>query len=115
MTIRIVRFAAVLLLAGLAAGAWAQLRTLPADSKRGKIEHVHDMIVAIDGVQKRLAPGAQIRGPSNALVVPVAIPKGALARYVLDGEGRVRQVWILSPTELALEPPTPQPAKPAAQ
>jgi hypothetical protein len=109
------RYAAVLLLASLATGAWAQLRTLPAESKRGNIEHVQDMIVAIDGVQRRLAPGAQIRGPSNALVVPVAVPKGALVRYVLDAEGLVRQVWILSPTELALEPPTPQPASSATQ
>jgi len=115
MTNTIARLAAVLLLASLAAGAWAQLRTLPAESKRGKIEHVQDMIVAIDGVQRRLAPGAQIRGPSNALLVPVAIPKGAIARYVLDGEGHVRQAWILSPTELALEPPTPQPATSATQ
>jgi hypothetical protein len=115
MTNTVARLSAVLLLASLAAGAWAQLRTLPADSKRGKIEHVQDMVIAIDGVPKRLAAGAQIRGPSNALLVPVAIPKGVLARYVLDGEGHVRRVWILSPTELALEPPTPQPATSAAQ
>ncbi|HLS86626.1 MAG TPA: hypothetical protein VK043_10050 [Burkholderiales bacterium] len=101
----IARLVAVLVLISLAAGAAAQLRTLPAESKRGKIEHVREMIVAIDGKARRLAPGAQIRGPSNTLLVPMAIPRGALARYTLDSQGQIRQVWILSPQELAKEPP----------
>ena len=111
MTLSFARLAAVLLLVSVASGALAQLRSLPAEAKRGKIEHVQDMVVAIDGTKKRLAPGAQIRGPSNTLVLPVAIPKGALARYTVDAQGQVRQVWILSAQELALEPPTPEPAK----
>jgi hypothetical protein len=59
------------------------------------------MNVAIDGVQKRLAPGAQIRDAANRLVLPVALPAGTPVRYLLDAEGMVRQVWILSPQEAA--------------
>jgi hypothetical protein len=89
------------LCAGFATLASAQLRTVPKDAKGGKIEHVQDMLVTIDGVQKRLAPGAQIRDESNRLVLPVALPAGTPVKYLLDSEGMVRQVWILSPQEAA--------------
>jgi hypothetical protein len=91
----------IVLLAGFATLASAQLRTVPQDAKRGTIEHVQEMNVAIDGVQKRLAPGAQIRDAANRLVLPVALPAGTPVRYLLDAEGMVRQVWILSPQEAA--------------
>jgi hypothetical protein len=89
------------LCAGVATLASAQLRTVPANAKGGKIEHVQDMLVAIDGVQKRLAPGAQIRDASNRLVLPVALAAGTPVKYLLDPDGMVRQVWILSPQEAA--------------
>ena len=63
------------------------------------MRHLQDMIVAIDGVALRLAPGAQIRDQSNRLLVPTAVPAGAQVKYLLDAEGLVRQVWILTPEE----------------
>jgi hypothetical protein len=91
----------IVLFAGFATLASAQLRTIPQDATRGTIQHVQEMIVAIDGVQKRLAPGAQIRDGSNRVMRPVAIPSGASVKYLLDAEGMVRQVWILTPQEAA--------------
>jgi hypothetical protein len=91
----------IMMLAGFATFASAQLRTVPQDAKGGKIQHVQDMIVAIDGVQKRLAPGAQIRDASNRLVLPVSLAAGTPVKYLLDPDGMVRQVWILSPQEAA--------------
>jgi hypothetical protein len=91
----------IALCAGFATLASAQLRTVPQEAKGGKIEHVQDMIVAIDGVQKRLAPGAQIRDASNRLVLPIALPAGTPVKYLLDPDGMVRRVWILSPQEAA--------------
>ena len=98
-----IRLTAFVLLSSLAAAAAAQLRAIPAEAKRGRIEHVQDTIVAIDGKRYRLLPGAQIRSASNTFLVPMAIPKGAPARYLVDDAGNVRQVWILSPLELAGE------------
>jgi hypothetical protein len=83
------------------AGAHAQLRTIPQEAKAGGIRHVQDMVVAIDGVELRLAPGAQIRDASNRVVLPTAVPAGANVKYVLNDEGLVRQVWILTPEEAA--------------
>jgi hypothetical protein len=79
--------------------ARAQLRTIPDAAKSGKIQHLQDMYVVIDGARKRLAPGAQIRDANNRLVLPVSIPAGARAKYLTDAEGMVRQVWLLSPKE----------------
>jgi hypothetical protein len=82
-----------------AAGAHAQLRNIPEQAKDGAISHLQDMIVAIDGVAARLAPGVQIRDQGNRLVLPTAIPAGAQIKYLVDEQGLVRQVWILTPEE----------------
>ena len=95
------RIAAFVLFAGFAIAASAQLRTIPQDAKRGTIAHLQEMIVAIDGVKRRLAPGAQIRDASNRLMLPVAIPSGTSVKYMLDAEGMVSRVWILTPQEAA--------------
>jgi hypothetical protein len=90
------------LLVGLclvAAVAHAQARNIPEQAKDGAISHLQDMIVAINGVAVRLAPGVQIRDQDNRLVLPTAVPAGSQVRYLLDEQGLVRQVWILTPEE----------------
>ena len=83
----------------LSTSAYAQLRSIPDEAKRGEIRHLQDMVVAIDGVPQRLAPGAQIRDAANRIVVPAAVGAGTEVKYVLNDEGLVRQIWILSPAE----------------
>jgi hypothetical protein len=83
----------------LSAGVHAQVRAIPGEAKRGEIRHVENMLVQIDGVRQRLAPGAQIRDAANRVVVPTALPAGAKVKYLLNQEGMVRQVWILTPEE----------------
>ena len=94
------------LLAGLACLAWifpatAQMRTIPDAAKRGEMHHVQDMVVAIDGATQRLSPGAQVRDASNRIIVPSSIPGGSLVKYLVDGQGLVFRVWILTPEEAA--------------
>jgi len=93
------RLIASLVLCACAAAAHAQLRTIPPDAVRGVIRHVQEMIVEIDGTQRRLAQGAQIRDAQNRIVVPTAIPAGTLVKYLLDKDGFVQGVWFLSPEE----------------
>jgi len=95
------RSAALVLLLACAGSALAQLRPIPANAERGEISHVQGMTVAIDGTERQLAPGAQIRSASNLIIVPSAIPPGSLARYTVDANGVIRQVWILNPQEAA--------------
>jgi hypothetical protein len=94
------RFLAVIL-ALVPAMALAQLRTIPEDAKPARIRHVQEMDVLLDGKREQLAPGAQIRSAGTTLLVPTALPADALVRYRRNGEGRVHQVWILTPREAA--------------
>jgi len=90
--------------------ALAQVRTIPADAKRGEMTYVPDMAVLVDGQKLPLAPGIQIRDPLNMIVVPAALPDKTIVRYRLDDSGMVRHVWILTPEEAAASaPPNPFP------
>ena len=91
------RWIALLLLAASLAGA--QVRSIPDDARVGQIRHLQDMVVEIDGAAQQLAPGAQIRDASNRIIVPAAIPPGTLIKYLVDANGQVHRVWILTPEE----------------
>ena len=95
----ILRSLAVALLAVASVAAFAQVRSLPPDTKRGEIRHVEGMVVEINGTQMMLSPGAQIRNESNLIVLPAAVPAGATIRYALDATGQVFRIWILTPQE----------------
>ena len=59
------------------------------------------MRVSLDGKAEQLAPGAQIRDADNRVVLPVTIRADTAVKYRRDREGRVHQVWILTPEETA--------------
>jgi hypothetical protein len=98
-------FAAAVLSAAALAGAgsaFAQLRAIPDDAKRGQIRHVREMVVEIDGTQARLTPGAQIRNTDNRIILPSALPpEPQLIKYQTDPTGMVHRVWILTREEAA--------------
>jgi hypothetical protein len=94
----------VLLPALMAVTGFAQTRPVPVpeDARRGVIRHVEQMAVAVDGKVVQLAAGAQIRNQQNLIIVPAAIPPtGAWADYVLNRDGEIFRVWLLTPAELA--------------
>ena len=106
---KLLRIVAVGLIAALPAYlapvSLAQLRTIPANAKRGEIRHVQDMLVEIDGKKMMLAPGAQIRSATNLTIVPAALPSGAYVKYLVDAQGMVSRVWILTQQEAAAPDP----------
>ena len=94
---------ALLLLFG-AVPVLAQTRPspIPEDSRRGYIRHVEEMAVTVDDKAMQLAAGATVRNQQNLIIVPMSIPRGgAWADYVLDRDGQVLRVWLLTPAELA--------------
>jgi hypothetical protein len=99
------RLAASFLLCGLlacgASAVFAQLRTVPQDAVRGTMRHIQDTIVEIDGERAQLSAGAQIRGVSNTIVLPTALPPDSLVKYQRNEAGQVHRVWILTPQEAA--------------
>ena len=96
-----VSFLVYSLLAGGASAVLAQLRTIPQDALRGTMRHIQDTIVEIDGERAQLSAGAQIRGVSNTIVLPTALPPESLVKYQRNEAGQVHRVWILTPQEAA--------------
>ncbi len=94
-----IRVLVLLLGLALSAAANAQLRSIPGEAKRGEMRHVHDVAVEMNGRPMRLAAGAQIRDPSNMIVLPASLRKGVLVKYTLDAQGDIFRVWILTPQE----------------
>ena len=94
-----------LLLAGFAATAAAQMRTLPKDAQRAQMRYLYDTTMLVEKTQRKLAPGAQIRDASNRVVVPSAVAGTVLVKYRLDPDGSLREVWILTPHEAAQKDP----------
>ena len=93
--------AVALLLPDLAA---AQSRPLPVVAERGRIEHVVEMVVRVDGREFLLAAGATIRAQNNLTIVPSALPRGGetlAADYIVDANGQISRVWLLTPEEAA--------------
>lgn len=80
-------------------------RPLPADAKRGYLSHVRENILSLDGKQIKLAPGGQIRGANNLIIVPTALPKNSLVKYQLDASGQLFRAWILTKEEAARPDP----------
>ncbi|HEV3009001.1 MAG TPA: hypothetical protein VGX52_08215 [Burkholderiales bacterium] len=91
----------LVVMTAFAGAAAAQLRTIPQDAKRGKISHLQGMQVAIDGKGQRLSPGVQIRDPDNRLLLPAYLPVKSDVKYLLDRDGMVHRVWILTTQEKA--------------
>ena len=49
----------------------------------------------------QLSAGAQIRGVSNTIVLPTALPPESLVKYQRNEARQVHRVWILTPEEAA--------------
>lgn len=96
---------AALALAVVAGAVQAQLRTVPADAKRGTLTHVGQSEVRLDGKQARLSPGAQIRDENNRIVLPTMLPPDSKVKYLPDAVGNLHRIWILSQQEIAQPDP----------
>jgi hypothetical protein len=108
---RCLALAATLTAATLPAAAQMQ-RAFPQDALRGEIAIGLPPEIVLNGRAARLAPGARIRDQNNMLALSASLAGGRFnAHYTIDGEGLVRDVWILRPDELARQPWPTTPAQ----
>lgn len=96
-----------LALAGLAPHAPVQAqvkRLLPAKTARGTIHFEAPPNVVVDGKPDRIAPGVRVRDEHNRIALLGKLRgKTFEVRYLRDAAGVIRDVWILTPGELARE------------
>lgn len=80
--------------------AQTQLRQFPADARRATLQVTQPPEVLINGAPARLSPGARIKSSNNLLVMSASlVGTTVLVNYLRDGQGLVREVWILSAAE----------------
>lgn len=100
-TAAIVTFAASLLLVVATASAQMAVRQFPPTVKRGVMTVTAPPAIMINGSAMRLSPGVRIRGPNNMLVMSGALIGHQYAvSYLLEPQGMVREIWILSQAEV---------------
>ena len=91
---------ALLLWAG---SAHAQLRTLPANAKRATVGQQSYPLpfINLGGTKVKLAPGGVIYDQNNRTILHEALPPGADVAFVIDMNGDIGRVYILTPQEQA--------------
>ena len=62
-------------------------------------------VVRVKDLALRLSPGAQIRDIHNRIVLPSHIGGEYIVRMLVDRNGQVHRVWILTPEEAAAPMP----------
>lgn len=91
-----------LLLMPTAGLAQAPLRALPAGVKYAVTGQAMALpMVELNGKPRRLAPGATIIDANNRSLVQGALPSGVKVAYVLDMNGDIRRIYILTDAELS--------------
>jgi hypothetical protein len=112
---RIALSGAATLLAVAATPALAQMvRLFPPRTRVGVFELGQYPEAFIDGRAVRLNAGASIRDAQNLIVVPNMVSGRHRVRYVLDPQGQVAGVWILTEAEIEEARRQPREAQPAA-
>ena len=95
---------ATLALAGLLPlGAQAQMQRLfPAKVQRGAMTFTAPPVVQLDGKTERLGPGVRVRDAHNRVALTGTLRgKSFVVNYQRDAAGVVREIWILTPAEIA--------------
>jgi hypothetical protein len=76
-------------------------RQFAPSAVRGELQIATPPLALLDGKPVQLAPGARIHGLDNLLMVSAALVGPVWpVRYVLDGLGQIREVWLLRADEL---------------
>jgi hypothetical protein len=86
--------------------AFAQdfVRQFPPAARRATLEVTQPPYVLLNGQSQQLSPGARIKGTSNTLVMSgTLVGQQVLVNYLLNPQGQLHEVWLLTPAEAAQE------------
>jgi len=90
---------AVALVLSASLAAQVAQRRIPEKALRGTYAPATFPGAYINGKLVQMAPGVRIVMPDNRSVSPAQVPADTPVRYELDGQGKVRMVWVLTPEE----------------
>lgn len=82
-------------------------RNFPKEALRGNIVFFAPPAITLNGVNTQMAPAYRIHGTNNMLIMSGQLNGlKATVDYTTDVQGAVREVWILTPAEIARTWPT---------
>ena len=80
---------------------------IPPEARKVKMVFAGNGAVSVGDKLLKLSPGAQIRDPDNRLMLQGAVQGEYRVRAIVDINGQVSRVWILTPEEIAMPDPKP--------
>ncbi|TAH12905.1 MAG: hypothetical protein EAZ11_03980 [Curvibacter sp.] len=84
------------------------VRTFPPKAMRGTLQVVTPPEVLLNNKVARLSPGARIRGANGMLAMSASLIGQALpVVYLLEPQGMLHEVWVLTEVEAKLMPSAP--------
>lgn len=80
-------------------------RPFPPKTARGTITFSAPPQVTLNERSERLGPGVRVHDSHNRLVFASTLQgQSHVVNYVRDASGTIREIWILTPTEIARPP-----------
>jgi hypothetical protein len=73
---------------------------IPSDARSGRMTSLQLPMVAIDGRDYRLAPGARIYNRNHLTLTPNMVPADSPVKFVVNGDGQIQTVWLIDPKDL---------------
>jgi hypothetical protein len=84
------------------------VRSFPPKALRGTLQVVAPPEVLLDSKVARLSPGARIRGANGMLAMSSSLVGQTVpVVYLLEPQGMLHEVWVLTEVEAALMPTAP--------
>lgn len=74
-------------------------RQIPSAARLGQMQARQANVVAIDGTDWMLSPGATVRNERNLLTNITALYSVTTVRYTVNAQGMVDRVWLLDEQE----------------
>lgn len=94
----------------LAVNCWsahAFERPFPANAKRGVMSPGFFPELTLNNQTRRFAANVQIRNAINLIQTPTSLESGRYwVNYVESNTGEITRIWILTPEEARMKPPT---------
>lgn len=89
------------------AASLAQSRAIPVEARRAKIAPIDTSTLLVNKKPVHLLAGARIYDENNRTIRPGRVPENVLARVRYNDRSEIRDVWILTPEEIAQKDPDP--------
>jgi hypothetical protein len=77
------------------------MRNFPTNAQTGELRGIQNGAAQVGDKIYRLTPATRIYDTNNLIVLPVSAPQSGRVAFVLDAQGFLSKIWVLTPQEAA--------------